>query len=168
MQGELSPACITRNELRMTDMVWTTGEQKPFERMIDTRVAIVWNGALGRDRCTRELRHGGELRGLGVESEQVFERGFEREQYAGLVIALRALDEEADAEQCLAGAGSSGNERGSALRQTTMSDVIESLDPGGSFFDRIVDACVLASHDRIGWLRLVGRVRTSPVAPRIG
>jgi hypothetical protein len=30
-------------------MVWTTGEQKPFKRMIDARVAIVWNGALGRD-----------------------------------------------------------------------------------------------------------------------
>ena len=36
---------VTLDRLGMADMIRTAGEEKPFERMIDARIAIVGNGA---------------------------------------------------------------------------------------------------------------------------
>ena len=53
----------------------------------------------------------------------------ERQQHAGLAVMLRAVHEEADAEQCLAGSGAAGDERGSSLGKSAIGDVVEPRNP---------------------------------------
>jgi hypothetical protein len=49
MQRISTPLSVTADRLGMADMIGTAGEQKAFQRMVDARIAIVWNRATGRD-----------------------------------------------------------------------------------------------------------------------
>jgi hypothetical protein len=49
MQRIPAPLNVTLDRLGMADMIRAAGEEKTFERMIDARIAIIGNGAAGRD-----------------------------------------------------------------------------------------------------------------------
>ncbi|MNZ94990.1 hypothetical protein D3C78_1141130 [compost metagenome] len=49
MQRISTPLTVAIDRFGMADMVGTAGEQKAFQRMVDTRIAIIGNGAAGRD-----------------------------------------------------------------------------------------------------------------------
>lgn len=49
MQRISTPLSVTVNRLGVADVIGAAGEEKAFQRMIDARIAIVGNGAAGRD-----------------------------------------------------------------------------------------------------------------------
>jgi hypothetical protein len=54
----------------MADMVWTAGEQKAFERMIDARIAIV------RDRPTGRQIHATDDAGTDIQNGALVQRQY--------------------------------------------------------------------------------------------
>lgn len=49
MQRISTSLTVAIDRLGMADMVGAAGEQKAFQRVVDARIAIVGNGAAGRD-----------------------------------------------------------------------------------------------------------------------
>jgi hypothetical protein len=49
MQRISTPLALTADRFGVADMIGTAGEQKAFQRMVNARITIIWNGATGRD-----------------------------------------------------------------------------------------------------------------------
>lgn len=49
MQRISTPLALTADRFGMADMIGTAGEQKAFQRMVDARIAVIWNGTAGCD-----------------------------------------------------------------------------------------------------------------------
>jgi hypothetical protein len=64
---------------------------------------------------------------------EIFGLLFEGNEYAGLVVLDRTVVKEGHAEQGLAAAGRAAQQRGSALREATMGNLIEAANAGWRF-----------------------------------